>query len=112
MYALALTAMFVQVVDEHGAILLSALPTALKNVRVHGLLATDGVTVGCEVKEGKLTALNLTSPKAMSWRFRMSKTQFDRSRLRKELKVTSPDAHGYVLVECSLKQGVNRLVAP
>ncbi len=112
MYALALTAMFVQVVDEHGAILLSALPTALKNVRVHGLLATDGVTVGCEVKEGKLTALNLTSPKAMSWRFRMSKTQFDRSRLRKELKVTGPDAHGYVLVECSLKQGVNRLVAP
>jgi len=111
MYAFALSAMFVQVFDQNGAILLPALPSALPNVRFHGLLATDGVTVSGELRDGKPVRLNLKTDKSMPWRFRIPKERLVQVQLRKDLKISPPDSLGRVFVDCKLQPGDNALVA-
>jgi hypothetical protein len=109
-YSFALTTMFVQVFNENGAILLPALPAALQNIRFHGLLATDGVTVAAEISEGTINRLDLTSLRDMTWQFRMPKARLEQINLRKDLKVSAADEVGYVRIECRLQKGLNRLL--
>ena len=110
MYSFALTTMFVQVVDENGAILLPAIPSELKSIRFHGLLATDGITVSGDIEDGKPVALTLTSGKDMKWRFRIAKLYFDLANFNKDMHASRPDELGRVLIECSLHKGVNSLI--
>lgn len=110
MYAYATTAMFVQVMDEEGAILMPALPDALRDIRFHGLAATYGVTVASQIKNGQPVELTLTSPQDMQWRFRMPQKLFEKLKFAKELRVHPPDKLGYVLAECDLQQGINGLI--
>ena len=110
MYSFALTTIFVQVVDEYGAILLPAIPSELKNIRFHGLLATEGVTVSGEIRNGELVALNLMSETEMKWRFRISKSYFNLVNFRKDLHASQSDELDRVSIECSLKKGPNSLM--
>ncbi len=110
MYLYCLSAMFVQVVDENGAILLPALPAKLRDVRFHGLLATSGVSVAGEVRDGKVIDLNVTTATAMTWRFRMPASRLANMTLRPEMKVEPPDRLGYCSVQCRLVQGKNSLL--
>jgi hypothetical protein len=108
-YAFSLSAMFVQVYDENGAILMPALPSHLRNLRFHGLLATDRVRVSGEVRDGKLVRLDLTSGKATAWRLRTPETLLSSAAFRRDLKVDGPDARGLVTVACRLESGVTPL---
>jgi len=64
----ALHWMFVRV-DDDGMHLLPAIPESLSNFRFHGLAGASGVTVACEVKDGKLASLSMTSrvPQALTF---------------------------------------------
>jgi hypothetical protein len=109
-YAYAFTAMFVQVYDEHGAILLPALPSRLSDLRFRGLLATDGVRVSGELKGGRITGLSLDSEKAMAWRFRMPRERLSAGSFRTDLDISAPDERGLVAVSCRLQPGTTPLV--
>jgi hypothetical protein len=109
-FAYAIHAMFVQVVDETGPLLLPALPSAVRDARFQRLLASDGVTVSGEVSNGSLVSLTAQSERAMAWSFRIPQGLVSTTRFGPGLTVSSPDDLDLVTVECSLLKGLTRLV--
>jgi hypothetical protein len=111
MFIYALNAMFVQVVDQHGAILLPAIPSSLQDATFSGLLATHGVSVSGRLAKGSLVDLQAESPRAMRWFFRIPEQHADRGRLSEKVRrMQGPDTLGRMTVECELAIGVNPLV--
>jgi hypothetical protein len=106
----AVHAMFVQVVDETGPVLLPALPSALQDARFERLLASHGVLVSGQVEAGTLANLTAQSDRAMSWRFRIPQSLASSAQFVSGVTVSGPDALGLVTVECALPEGVTPLV--
>jgi len=72
----ALHWMFVRV-DDGGMHVLPAAPKSLANFSFRGLSGVAGVTVACQVSEGKVTSLKLTSPVPQPIAFEMPKVWSD-----------------------------------
>ncbi len=66
----ALNCLFVQV-DEEGAKLLPAVPSALPNAKFRDLRADYGVLVSGEFRDGRLISLSARAPQPLLWRFRI-----------------------------------------
>lgn len=109
-YAFALSTMFVQVVDENGAILLPAIPSQLHNVTFHGLLATEGVTATAKLSNGHLVDLTLTATTARRYLFRIPEKYVQAIKLNGEIRRTGDERPGFVKIECTLKSGRNPLI--
>ncbi|HUU94683.1 MAG TPA: hypothetical protein VM487_03010 [Phycisphaerae bacterium] len=108
-FVYATNAMFVQLMDEHPPTLLPALPAALRGARFTRLLASYGVYVSGEVKDGVLVALTAQSEQALVWSFRLPVHFAATARFVPGVTVSKPDALGLVQVECTLTAGVTRL---
>jgi hypothetical protein len=106
----AVHAVFVQVVDEGGAIVLPALPTAVRDARFERLLASHGVGVSGEVKNGALVNLTAQADRPMAWSFRIPQRVASTAQFASDATVSEPDALGLVAVACTLTEGVTRLV--
>lgn len=66
----AMHSLFVQV-DENGTTLLNGVGERLQNVRFQGLLATEGVRVSGEIRDGQLVCLVAHAPAMMDWGFHL-----------------------------------------
>ncbi len=71
MYTAAIQSMFVQVLDEAGAVLLPALPSAVKDASFEDLLASQWVSVSGQIRSGKLASLMAQSGQDQVWHFRL-----------------------------------------
>jgi len=109
-FAHAVHAMFVQVVDEAGAIIFPALPQAVQNARFERLLASHGVVVSGEVRDGELVSLSAESRRAMVWRCHIPRRLVVDAQFAAGVMVSAPDARGLVTVEYALEEGVTQLV--
>jgi len=108
-FVYAMNAMFVQVIDEKGAILFPAVPDNLCEASFTNLLATQGVTVSGKIKGGKAVSLIASTPIALVWRFRLPKQVFAQVKIAKGWKTSEPDSSGFVLCEGKLEKGNNEL---
>jgi hypothetical protein len=63
-----------------------------------------------EVHIGMLVRLTAESGRAMPWRFRIPQRVADAARFAAGVILSKPDAHGLVTVECTLAEGITRLV--
>lgn len=108
-YIAAVNGMFVQVYDEKGAILYPAISPELKNNSFNHLLASEGVSVSGEMKNGKIVRLVAHSPEEREWTCRIPQN------LAKDLKfdrgiITSNNIEGkYAVIKVKLKKGDNSL---
>jgi len=106
----AVDAMFVQVVDETGTIILPALPSAVQGARFERLLASDSVAVSGEVRDGTLVSLTTQTDRAMAWSFRIPQRLASTAQFASDVTVSEPDALGLVTVECALAEGITQFV--
>jgi len=106
----ASNSMFVQVIDENGAILFPALPSAVKDANFDGLLTTHGVTVSGKIELGQVVELKANSNQELTWNFRIPKGVAVRLEFASGIKLSSPDEFGLRTGECKLKKGVNTLL--
>jgi len=106
----ASNSMFVQVIDENGAILFPALPSAVKDANFDGLLTTHGVTVSGKIELGQVVELKANSNQELTWNFRIPKGVAVRLEFANGIKLSSPDEFGLQTGECKLKKGVNTLL--
>jgi len=106
----AIHAMFVQVVDETGPVLLHALPSQVQNARFERLLASQGVAVSGEVRNGALVSLTAQAHRPMAWSFRIPQRVASAAHFVSGATMSEPDALGLVTVQCTLTEGVTRLV--
>ena len=106
----AIHAMFVQVVDETGPVLLHALPSQVQHARFERLLASHGVGVSGEVRDGVLVRLIAQAGRPTGWSFRIPQRFASTARFVSAATLSEPDAWGLVAVECALAEGVTRLV--
>ncbi len=109
-FVYALHAMFVQVVDESGPILLPALPSVIRDARFEQLLASQGVGVSGQVKNGALVNLTAQTDRPMAWSFRIPQRLASTAQFASDVTVSEPDALGLVTVECALTGGITQLV--
>lgn len=109
-FVYALHAMFVQVIDELGAIILPALPSKIQDAHFEGLLASHNVTVSGRVRKGKVISLYTQSERPMKWSFRIPRRLASTAKFVSDVKVSQPDAIGLVTVECLLTEGITWLV--
>jgi hypothetical protein len=109
-YVHAVHAMFVQVVDEQGAVLLHGLPQSMQQASFHGLLASHGVVVSGSTAQDQLLDLVARSPKPMTWEFRLP-TRFAWSAgFAQGVRVSESLEHGLATITCTLTEGDNRIV--
>jgi len=109
-YVYAMNAMFVQVIDERGAIIFPALPSSVKNARFDRLLAHNGVAVSGEVSNGKIVELTAFSESTISWSFRMPEKLAKNIEFADGLSPSKTDENGLITIYCKLQKGVTRLV--
>jgi hypothetical protein len=102
--------MFVQVVDETGPVILYALPSHVQDAHFERLLASHGVAVSGQVRDGKLVSLTTQSDREMGWHFRIPRRFAETAQFASGVTVSEPDAFSLVTVECALTEGVTRLV--
>jgi hypothetical protein len=108
-YIYAMNAMFVQVLDEKGAILLPAVPEQLEQASFSYLLATKGITVSGKVSKGKVQFLTLHAPQACNWSCRMPLNVASGLRFCKRVKSVRENEKWTKLV-CRLKAGANSII--
>lgn len=109
-YVYALNAMFVQVYDHEPAILFPALPTDLKNVRFKDLLASSGVTLSGQIRDGQIRSFIATSKIARDWSFRIPQKMYVKIHWIGGLQSSPPDRSGLITCQVRLKSGANELV--
>lgn len=110
-YVYAINAMFVQVIDEIGAILFPAIPSVMKNARFERLLATHGVAISGQISEGKIVSLTAHSAHPIAWSFRIPERVASTVQFVSDVKVAKkPDDQKLITVECKLKKGITQLV--
>jgi hypothetical protein len=101
-FVYALNAMFVQVCDEKGTVLLPAVPRALGNASFSGLMADRGVRLSGRLEEGRLRELSASCQRPTEWAFRIREAAaegFERC-----VRVAKP-ADGWVRGSCQLATG-------
>ncbi|MBL7697296.1 MAG: hypothetical protein JNK79_04030 [Chitinophagaceae bacterium] len=108
-YLAAVNGMFVQVYDDQlGAVLFPALSPELKNCSFNRLLASQGVSVSGNVKDGKVTALTAYSDSEKKWVCAVPQS------VAKNLKfsgiVSSRTEGKMVKLICKLNKGDNQLI--
>ncbi|MBD3288805.1 hypothetical protein GF337_08390 [candidate division KSB1 bacterium] len=108
-FVYAINAMFVQVIDEQGAVLLSAIPSKLEKAKFNGLLATHGVTVSGEIESGKPVKLTVHSKTKKRWSFRMKGEIANQVKFADGWTTSEPDSAGMITVSGNLKKGDNDL---
>jgi len=106
----AVHSMFVQVFDETGPVLLHALPSPVQDARFERLLASQGVAVSGEVRNGVLVNLTAQAHRPMAWSFRIPQRVACTAHFISDAAISEPDALGLVTVDCALTEGVTRLV--
>jgi len=108
-YVYAMNAMFVQVIDERGAILLPAVPEKLSQAAFAHLLATKGVTVSGKIAKGRVQSLTLHAPQACQWSCRMPRSVASGLQFSKKVKSVRENNKWTKLV-CRLKAGDNPII--
>ncbi|MBN2088706.1 hypothetical protein JW964_03795 [candidate division KSB1 bacterium] len=106
----AMNAMFVQVIDEQGAILLPAVPAEINRASFKNLAADASVSVSGEVAAGKPIKLIAHSVGEQRWCFRIDQKMVKQLKFCKGWTLSGPDPTGLVTVSGKLKPGDNYLI--
>ncbi len=109
-FVYAINAMFVQVVDEQGAILLPAVPDALGQASFKNLAADSGIAVSGKIEAGKPVKLIAHSMNECLWSFRVKEKIAEKLTFSNGWTRSEPDTAGMITVSGSLKKGDNDLI--
>jgi hypothetical protein len=108
-FVYALNAMFVQVYDQKGAVLLPAVPRAFGDSRFAGLAADRGVRVSGRLGGGRLEELVAACEKPIEWSFRIPRAAV-RGREFEPAVRESEAGEGWIVGRCRLEAGQNSLI--
>jgi len=108
-YIAAVNGMFVQVLDENGAILFPAVSPELKNTSFSHLLASEGVAVSGKMENGKITQIIANSPADKEWTYRIPAVLAENTRFSKILTISNDVKGRYAIIRCKLAKGENML---
>lgn len=108
-YVYAMNAMFLQVLDEEGAILFPAVPTELKHVRFEKLAADHGVRVSAAIHDGVISELFAFTEAALKWTFRIPEKVAENIEFAESVQRVG-NKKGLVSFQCILEPGKNTLM--